>query len=508
MNLRETLRTKDNSTAARAAASSTWIERFAVPIVLSVMEAQPVAVILALLTRTFIGARAAPSLGAGTIALLALGLLWWAMLVPHFTRDPARKKFATSLHLLSWITAFAIFVGPYLPSVAVGINIFPALFNTAIITWFWRQSTRRTQIGFEYEPVSRSFKVGFGILLAILLFVVLFPELHAVAAVLASVFPVFFLSGLITLSLVRLGLLRSARRASDSSQSDPTRSWLLALTLFGVALLALIILIESLFSFTSFEFAIAVLTPLWNGLGTLVSWILYGLIVVILSPVFYLVSWLINRIRENGHPKSQQSQIGKLKPPVARQGPVAISPEIIALGRWIFLVIALIVLLFVVKAALNHLRALNANDGIDEVRESLDARSFLGQRLRDWLSRRREKRQKMVLEALDPSSARARYRELLSEVAFAQLDLARQPSETPDEYEMRLRAYLEQQSQQAKESDATTTPTDPAILDELTRMYTRERYGGKQTVGQERFYLQSWVPHLIARLKGRPPTRS
>ncbi len=471
------------------------------------MEAQPVALILALLTRIFIGANASPSLGAGTIALLALALLWWAMLVPYFTRDPARKKAAAWLHLLGWIAAFAILVGPYLPSVVVGVNIFPALFNTAIITWFWRQSTRRVQIGFEYEPLARSFKIGFGVLLAVLLIVVLFPELHTLADTLSSVFPVFFLSGLITLSLVRLGMLRSARRASDSPQSDPTRSWLLALTIFGVVLLAIVILIESIFSFSSFEFILAALTPAWNGLGTLVSWILYVLIIVILSPIFSLFSWLINLLRENGQPKSQKSALGKLKTPVVKQGPVAISPEIIALGRWVFLLIVLIVLLFVVKAALNRLRTMNANDGIEEVRESLDARSLLGQRLRDWLSHRRAKREKLILEPLDPSSARARYRDLLSEVAFAQTDLARLPSETPDEYEMRLRAHLEQQSQHAQESGATTTPADPAILDELTRLYIRERYGGKQTAGQERSYLQSWMPHLIARLTGKTPLR-
>jgi hypothetical protein len=510
MKSRRTLQTKDSSTPARAtvsSTSSTWLERYAVPIVLSAMEAQPVALILALLTRIFVGSKASPSLNAGLIALVALGLLWWAMLVPYFTRDPARKKDTGWLYLLGWFVAFAILVGPYLPSVVAGVNIFPALFNTAIITWFWRQSMRRTQIGFEYEQIARSFKVGLGILLAVLLIVVLFPELHTLADVLSSVFPIFFLSGLITLSLVRLEMLRSARRSSESPQSDPTRSWLLALTIFGVIMLAIVILIESLFSFSSFEFVIAALSPIWNGLGTLVSWILYVLIVVILSPIFYGISWLIGLIRGNGHPKSQTPPLGKLSSPVAGpKGPANIAPEIIALGRWVFLAIALIVLLLVVRAALNRFRAVNANDGIEEVRESLDARSLLGQRLRDWFNRRRGTKERITLEPLDPASARARYRNLLAEVALARHDLARLPTETPDEYEMRLRVYLEQQSQQVVES-STATPTDPAILEELTHLYARERYGGKQTADRQRSYLQSWVPHLIARLTGRTATR-
>jgi hypothetical protein len=502
---------KENPAPNRTASfpSSTWLERYIVPIVLSAMEAQPVAVILALLTRIFVGANALPSLNAGSIALLALGLLWWPMLVMHFAQDhiPADKNYAIWLYLLGWLVAFAILVGPYLPSVAVGVNIFPALFNTAIITWFWRQGMRRTEIGFEYEQVARSFKIGLGILLAILLIVVLFPELHMLANVLSSVFPVFFLAGLITLSLVRLGMLRSSRRTSETPQSDPTRAWLLALTLFGVVMLAIIILIESIFSFSSFEFVIAALTPVWNGLGTLVSWFLYVLIVVILSPIFYLISWLFNLLRENGHPKAQQPSLGQYKPPVNSKGPVVFSPEIIALGRWIFLAIALIVLLLVVRAALNRLRTLNANDGIEEVRESLDARSLFGQRLRDWFNRRRGTKQTIMLEPLDPTSARAQYRELLQQVALAQTNLARLPAETPAEYEVRLQAYLEQQYRQAESGSTNMPPVDPTILDELTRMYAWERYGGKQTAGRERSYLQSRVPQLIARLTGRTPVR-
>jgi MFS family permease len=462
------------------------------------MEAQPVALILALLTRLFVGGHAAPSLNAGAIALLALGLLWWTMLVEHFMRHPSRKQYALRLHLLGWLIAFAIFVGPYLPSVVVGVQVFPALFDTAVITWFWRQHLSRVQVGFEYQQIARSFKIGLGILLAILLIVVLFPELSTLRDVLSSVLPVFFLSGLITLSLVRLGMLRSARRATDSSQADPTRSWLLALTLFGVSLLAVVILIESIFSFSAFELVITALAPLWNGIGTLVGWILYIFIVVILSPVFYLISWLFNLLKENGHSQAQNSTRGTFKPPVTTKGPVVISPDIIALGRWVFLAIALILLLIVVQATLRRFHTLNRNDGIEEVRESLDARSLLGQRWREWWDRRHGAKRTTMLEPLDPSSARARYRELLQEIALTQGELTRKPAETPNEYEVRLRHYLEQHDPLSGLNN--TTPTDPTILDELTRTYAQERYGGRQTSKRQRTYLQTWVPHLLQHL--------
>ena len=50
-------------------------------------------------------------------------------------------------------------------------------------------------------------------------------------------------------------------------------------------------------------------------------------------------------------------------------------------------------------------------------------------------------------------------------------------------------------------------PPAPAILDELTRAYVSERYGGKLTLQRQRAHLQAWVPHLVARLTGRASPR-
>jgi hypothetical protein len=76
------------------------------------------------------------------------------------------------------------------------------------------------------------------------------------------------------------------------------------------------------------------------------------------------------------------------------------------------------------------------DEEIEEVREGLDARSLLGERWREWWHRRKQRRHALFpLEALDPTSARARYRELLQAMAATRSDLARLPAETPTEYE-------------------------------------------------------------------------
>ena len=218
--------TKETTTSVEARQVSTWIERFAIPIAASVMEAQPVALVIVLLAVMVIGTKAIPPIGAGGIALAALGLLWWAMIVERAIRRSAKGRRAAWLHSLGWLVAFGVIVGPHLPSLVKGEHIFAALLGTILVTWLWRRSIPRAQAGFEYGQFVTSFKVGFGVLLGILLIVIVLPELHTLREALGSSLPVFFLSGLVGLSLVRLGAIRNSRRALDGvPQADPTCAW-------------------------------------------------------------------------------------------------------------------------------------------------------------------------------------------------------------------------------------------------------------------------------------------
>ncbi len=500
---------KATTTSVEVEPSSTWIERFAIPLAASSMEAQPIALVIALLTLMVTGTKATPPLGAGGIALIALGLLWWAMLVERVLRRPPKGRRAAWLHFLGWFVAFAVVVGPRLPSLDKGENIFAVLLGAALVTWLWRRSMPRAQAGFEYGQFVTSFKVGFGVLLGILLIVIVLPELQTLREALGSSLPVFFLSGLVGLSLVRLGAIRNSRRALDGvPQADPTRAWLLALTLFGVALVAIVIVIESVFSFASFEVVLTALTPLWIALGTLVGWMLYG-IIFLLSPLFYLLSFLIGLLTNRN--ARTQPQSTNAKPSLIHQpwSPQSIPPEVLAIGRWVFLALALIAVLLLVGASLRRWRMRRNDEGVEEVREELDARTLLGERWREWWKRLRRRTSDMpAIEPLDPTSARGRYREMLQAVARERDDLARMPAETPAEYEARLLVHLENAAPNAQQlPSGDRLPPDPAILDELTRAYVSERYGGKLTRERQRAHLQAWVPYLVARLTGRASPR-
>jgi hypothetical protein len=510
MNSSEVAAMKNQRTEREARPAFTWIERFALPIAVSAMEAQPIALVIALLTALVTKNPAQVPFEAGRIMLIALGLLWWAMLVEHIKRNTAMSKWISWLHGVGWLVTLLVVVGPLLLTVGKGDSIFAILLNTMLITWLWRRSLPRSQIGFEYGPLATSFKVSFGIVLAILLITILFtgPELRALDDGLASTLPVFFLSGLVGLSLARLGVLRSARRSLHGVQADSTRSWLLALTIFCVTLIVIVIVIESFFSFASFELVVTMLSPLWNALGTLVSWILYGLIFFV-SPIFYVISFLVGLLTHGASSLSQPQTV--LKPSHIQQAwqPQTLSPEILTIGRWLFIALMLIIVLLVVRASLRWRLRPDEDERIEEVREGLNAHAVIGKRWQEWWNRGRHRRHGILpsLERLDPESARARYREMLQAIAEAKGFLTRKPAETPIEYETRLREHLQDEVPNAQNlAGDKSVPTDTIILDELTRAYVRERYGSKHTEQHKRIQLQAWVPRFIERLTGKAAT--
>src|SRR5712691_10388579 len=180
---------KDPRTPVAARPASTWIERFALPLAVSAMEAQPIALVIGLLTQADTRNLANAPLGAVGIALVSLGLLWWAMIAERIVQHAPSRRRAAGLHFLGWIAAFAVVVGPRLPSLVEGEGIFAVLLGTIIVTWLWRRSIPHAQAGFEYGQLTTSFRVGFGVLLGILLIAVVLPGQQALRGALASSLP-------------------------------------------------------------------------------------------------------------------------------------------------------------------------------------------------------------------------------------------------------------------------------------------------------------------------------
>lgn len=461
------------------------------------MEAQPLALLLIMVTQVFVGSNTA-ALGAGGITLLELGLMWWAMAVEYLARRNVVTKNSTNTLLIAgWVAALAALI---VPALLQGQSIVQAVISMILITWLWRRGIAHAQREFEYNSVALPFKIGLGIVLGALFLVTILPSFQSLRAALPTALPIFFLSGLIAVSLARLGTLRAARTRADEAHTDPTRSWLLALTIFGLALIVLVLIIDSIFSFSTLVAIVTDLDPLWNAIGTIVYWLLYGL-VFLLTPIFYLYGLLIGKnVR---FPPPPGGKAPNRNPPPSSHT-TAIMSQAIAFGRWVLLALILLAVFFIVVRTIQRWLGRHDDGGVEEIREGLDARSLLAARWREWRNRRRRAAVSgPTLEPLDPLSARARYRELLQKTALTSEVLARKPSETPDEYQRRLLRHMQQRLLDAGITAAENGPPTEAILNTLTAAYADERYGGRQTNESQRRRLQDWLPRLLSRMSDK-----
>src|SRR5947209_20463317 len=86
MNSSEPSATKAAEPLAQVRPTFDWIELLAVPLASSIMETQPIALVLLLGATLFTGENASPLLSEGSITLLLLGLQWCAILMQYFVR--------------------------------------------------------------------------------------------------------------------------------------------------------------------------------------------------------------------------------------------------------------------------------------------------------------------------------------------------------------------------------------------------------------------------------------
>ena len=446
------------------------------------METQPIVLALTLLAVAFLGSSDVIPLSEGSITLLLLGLHWWARAISALRQDKMRARL---LQLLGLFLAVALTVATHISL----LNNIPALFFfIMLIIGFWYAGMYRVQTGPNDEYVLTSFKIGLGVLLGVLILTLLAfdPVPPALLDGLRYGLPAFFLCSLIALSFTRIMMIRkeSASSAQRGLQGDPTRGWLLVLTL------AWAIVIVSTLAFEAFGFQPVVVAAsfLWNGLGTVITWIL-----LLLSPLFNLFAKFFFPVipLPQGTPFPQPTFSN------AHPSPPPYLATILLIARLVLLTVLLVILFFVIREILRRWRMPPDDESEEEIRESLSRESILK-------TRREEQRQRpgdlTALESLDPNSARARYRELLQELAWNGEKLARRANETPSEYEKRLLALLKKVPSVEAQGDGT--PADPAILDELTTAYMQERYGGKHSHLEHDEYMQGWIPRFVRRLVG------
>lgn len=454
-----------------------WIELLVVPVTVSIMETQPIAIVLLFGTLLFTGSNANVPLEQSSILLLLLGLYWWGVIVKRVMQYRQSTKQAQLLSLLGLLFALVITVGTHW---SPDKNL-PVLFFAGILTlWLWQRSTQRAQRGLSDEQLFSSFKIGFSVLLAILISITVLHDTRysALLSALTYALPIFFFSSLLTFSLNRLGITQRAyvHLSPGSSQADPTRGWLMLLIFLWLVLVASIILLQT----ATFQPVLTVFSLLWNTGSTFFSWL-----IPLLSLLF-----------AQKQPINHGRKIIKLPPHIVQPAPQPYyNPFLAVIGMIVIGMAVLLLVLFILRQW-----SIRVHAGEDEVREGLSMRRVLKARRQKKLKRRKAT---FELEPLDPNSVRIRYREFLQAMTHRNNELERRPNETPTEYQARLLSQLDMAASSASKQEHN--PSDAAILQTLTQAYIGERYGRKQVAKDQIAYLRTWVPRLVKRLRTRTP---
>jgi hypothetical protein len=459
------------------------------------METQPILLVLLLLVSLFGGENASPLLDPVSITLLLLGLHWLALLVRHFMRRGLSADWAEVVHVIGLCATFALVIATHRQLLS---NILALIIVIGLIIWFWRRGINLARSDRLDEYLITSFKIGFIVLLVVLILTAFFfsplymfgPNYTALHTAVGQGLTIYFLSGVLCLSFTRISIIRreNAYRAPGNSMIDPTRLWLVVLTLFWAVITAAALALETF----SFGPVVAVLTWFWNGLGRLVGWFI-GLIAPLLAFLLNLFAKLFPPVGRPLVPSGRNLPIINHPSP-----PPPLPADVINAIRLALLLILLAILILVIRAILRRLHVNTDNDSEEEVRENLSMRSILRDRLKP-----RQKSEVTVLEPLEPDSVRAHYRDLLQKLAEQDTQLAHLPNETPAEYEARLLALIKKSSSNIMQEREDGAPSDPELLDELTHAYVRERYGGKRTQLAHKAYLPAWISRFVKRLSSK-----
>lgn len=456
------------------------------------MEAQPIALVLIFFPLFFSGQLNIPFLNASEIAIILLSLHLWTIFTLYLGRSRNNEGIINTLQIAGLVVTLLALAAIEL---AVGISIGELIIGEIIVVWAWRRGILWTGKEGQDERLVQTFKIGFAVVLVVLIMGILrFSETsygdttatlkQYVLGLIGQALPIFFLSGVLALSFSRLAIIRKENARSGGSRIDHTRTWQAVLTVLWVAIIGIGFLLEA-FSLQPLR---ALFAPIVGFFAAIINAIIYGFA--------YLLNLIFGRMISGHVPQPNLNQQQSKSQPIHHQVPGHLPPTSPLVNIILFTVlgiIALVLLIVIVRLALKRQKAVNEDDEMEEEeeRENLSLNDILKARRNERQRRQQAHENALALEALAPNSARARYRELLLATEKDQGNLMRRNYETPQEYKSRL--------QRAVPTGAIEdgVPTNPAILEELTSAYDRERYGGKQTEQPQQSFLQTWMPRLL-----------
>jgi hypothetical protein len=342
----------------------------------------------------------------------------------------------------------------------------------------------------DYFDVMRRFKYGMIAIIGVTIASIAVPvalQPHVVG-LLGFLLPAEVFAGLVAAALGRMALNRAEHR-TDAYLHTNDRLWLgtslgLALAAIGFALVINLIL-----NYQSVGSLLALLGPVGAITSKLTTLLANGLAQLLR----FLFDWLIGLI----HPLTSKGTIRQPSSPAPKGSHTShkappIPPEWLAIARFVLeaaaLILVIVLFLWLMRTLVTRQRP--REEVLDEERESLDATSIFSSQLRAFLAGLRPARAAAWVDPLVPGSVRYLYREFLE--TAGRRGMARNTSETPDEYRARLST-----------NPALGGPESQAggeQLEVLNEAYNSTRYAERPPTEQEMPGIRRLVKSLENRL--------
>ncbi|MGC8873473.1 MAG: DUF4129 domain-containing protein [Chloroflexia bacterium] len=339
----------------------------------------------------------------------------------------------------------------------------------------------------EIETPARSFRIGLVVSAFFILIGSLFLlDIESAGPSLVRAISAFFFFGLLAVAVAQL------RRGRAGSGESPGTRWFLVLLPTVAGILAIGILITSLFSPQLGEF----LQNGWEHLVADVLWLLTPLIVAV-----YALGQLVTGLIPRSHPAAVTPESPVEVPPSPMGGPQPTEPWIRIDPRWGYVVTGVVLALLVAGVAywiwllLSHSRF---EDEENEERESLWVWDEVGHNLQDWLRRLRRPVQRADLRALldrlqgPPTTVAIRRLYIRLLLLALEQGVERRAGQTPHEYLHDLRQAMPQ-----------TAPHQAA----LTEAYVYARYD-PHPASPDLVRRAETAWEQILRLTGREPPKN
>lgn len=298
-----------------------------------------------------------------------------------------------------------------------------------------------------------------------------------IEATLTLVLPTEVFVGLVGIALAHVADTAREHRArlplaldDEPAAASINRSWLTSALGLSALVVTLAVLLTLIVSYGSLRALANLLAPVVGAMLQVLDWIIEGLALALFSVFFIVINFVFGLL---GHGRSTQTSVSIPHSPGQRQyAPGQPPAELLAIGRGVVAVALAVMIFAVLLWVLRRFAPGHADQGFEEERQALDARSLLRQQLRDFFTRRSTS-SSVSEEPLPIDSVRYLYRDMLRAATGA--GLPRRANETADEFAQRLRATLASRPPAGEATSATPTEVASAVA-ELTAAYDPARY--------------------------------